>query len=95
MNLDVAMGPMLCSGMVKFTFNHVVDKHIDLPFGPQSSYSAHTRPSRFWDAFSRQYIQFASKAQHDTAEFAEGVLDGLMEDCNRSAIPKVFKVVSS
>ncbi|GMH38522.1 hypothetical protein BSKO_06406 [Bryopsis sp. KO-2023] len=51
------------------------------------------RPYDFWEAFSSEYIQFSAKIQHDTAEFAESVLDALMEDCNRSVIPKTFKIM--
>jgi len=39
---------------------------------------------------SKYYPLFAEKDQHDTAELAETVLDGLMEDCNRAAIPKPY-----
>ena len=39
---------------------------------------------------SEYYELFAEKDQHDTAELAETVLDGLMEDCNKATIPKPY-----
>eukprot|EP00210_Caulerpa_lentillifera_P000263 g256.t1 len=50
----------------------------------------HFNPVQFWNVLSKYYVLFAEKDQHDTAELAETVLDGLMEDCNLAAIPKHY-----
>eukprot|EP00210_Caulerpa_lentillifera_P004095 g3906.t1 len=47
-------------------------------------------PIEFWNVLAQYYKLFAERDHHDTAELAETVLDGLMEDCNLASNPKPY-----